>query len=151
MGSSSDSSDPEIIESQSDRPSEAYPPPSYPPQVAPPYNNPQPYPPVIIEPSNPEQLPLQINPGSTAIIIGGESSAETIFGPMPSSAYCKDCNLNVTTLTQVHVGCFVWLMFLVFYLVSPCVSCIPFCIIPFYDVSHHCPKCSRKLGTFALV
>ncbi|OMJ80172.1 hypothetical protein SteCoe_19625 [Stentor coeruleus] len=151
MGSSSDSSDPEIIESQSDHPPEVYPPPSYPPQVALPYNNPQAYP-LILEPPKSGHLPLShINQAPATIIAGDESPVETIFGQVPVLAYCKDCNVNVTTRTQAHIGCFVWLMFLVFYLASPCISCIPLCIVSFYDVSHHCPNCSRKLGTFALV
>lgn len=132
-------------------PPQAYPPPNYPPQIAPPYGAPQAYPPMYQSPNTAPLHPLQAAPAPATIIVAGVAPIQAIFGPMPVIAYCKHCNLNVTTRTEAYVGCMVWLMFLVFYLLLPCVSCIPFCITTWYDVAHYCPKCSRRLGTFVLI
>jgi hypothetical protein len=75
----------------------------------------------------------------------------TIFGNMPVLVMCKNCKVTVTTRVENSVGCMVWIMFIVFYIISPCVSCIPFCIKDWYDKTHLCPKCMRALGQFSLI
>lgn len=130
-----------------------YPPPQqggYPPPQQGGYPAPgQPYapPPQVYPPPN--AAPTSHQPAT--IIIAPGQPTHTIFGPIQTLAYCKHCNQNVNTRTEATIGCMVWVMFLVFYLVSPCISCIPFCVTSWYDIHHYCPHCSRKLGEFTLM
>lgn len=86
-----------------------------------------------------------------AIIVVENNLNPEVFGPLPIVANCPACKCAVTTRTQHTIGCLVWLMFLVFYIISPCISCIPFCVESWYDTIHYCPKCSRSLAYFSYV
>jgi hypothetical protein len=73
----------------------------------------------------------------------------TIFGPYSVIAYCSHCKDNVSTRVSLHVGCLVWLMFIIFCLICPILSCIPFCVTSWYDATHYCPKCKHKVGSYS--
>ena len=111
---------------------------AYPPQAYPALNNP---PQLGIVFQGPQFGQLNLN----------QPIAITFFGFGPTNAHCPNCNSDVTTRTYQYMGCMVWLMVLIFFIVSPCISCIPCCVKPWYDVAHFCPKCSHRIGTYALI
>jgi hypothetical protein len=120
------------------------PPPSYnPPQSYPPQ---QAYPP----PQQNYQPMYQAVPNAPPVIITNVH-VNPIFLSHPVHAACKHCQTTVTTRVEAHMGCMVWLMFLIFYMVSPCISCLPFCISSWYDTTHYCPRCSRALGVYSVM
>ncbi|OMJ84028.1 hypothetical protein SteCoe_14954 [Stentor coeruleus] len=128
-------------------PPQAYPPPpGYPPQQN--YPLQQGYPPSsnVVQPM--PYAPLNIVQQN---IIVATAPVHAIFGRSSVLTYCDSCNLNVTTRSEPYVGCMVWLMFFIFILLVPCISWVPFITKTWFNVAHYCPRCTRKLGTFAPV
>ena len=162
--------DPYAAPPQSYPPPNAYPPPGgYPPPSGYPPPNPYPgpnyaqpgppsgaYPPPMVYPPT-GQHPLSGPPanhghhnnhgGPTTVI--NVMPISTIFGPFSVIAYCSHCKDNVSTKIELHIGCMVWLMFFIFCLICPIISCVPFCVTTWYDASHYCPRCKHKLGKYS--
>jgi predicted RNA-binding Zn-ribbon protein involved in translation (DUF1610 family) len=130
--------------------------PSYPPPPPPQANVAQGYPP---QPYMPQGYTAQgynnqyvqpvvvLNQPGLGIVVNNPG----VFGVSSISYQCPNCKQRVNTITRQYMGCMVWLMFLLFYMVSPCVSCIPFFITSWYDTVHICPNCNRRLGSHSLI
>ena len=138
---------PPAAEYQRASPRQVYPPPSqqgYPPRQSYPsrqsYTSRQSYPPPQVYDSNPA-YPITIT----------NDYANTKFKRWPVNALCSSCKTIVTTRVDSEIGCMVWLMFFVFLIISPCYSCVPFCISDYYDTTHYCPSCSRRLGFYSII
>lgn len=130
--------------------------------IIPPYenpNNPYPnnnnsiYPPQSSRPLLIPQNNVHFNPNNIHIEISMPSHpiSITLFGMLSMNAHCPSCKTDVYTKTKAYMGCFVWVMVLILFFTSPCISCIPCFIVPWYDVAHFCPNCSHRIGTFARI
>ena len=125
----------------------AYPPPNYPPPGQNAYPPPMAYPGGGQHPMTGPPVYTQQHGGQTTVI--SVMPISTIFGPYSTIAYCSHCKDNVSTKVELSIGCMVWLMFFIFCLICPILSCIPFCITTWYDASHYCPRCKHKLGRYS--
>ncbi|KAL0992552.1 hypothetical protein UPYG_G00094860 [Umbra pygmaea] len=74
-------------------------------------------------------------------------SYETDLGRSAAMTSCTSCQQQVMTNVTYRVGCFAWLMCLLFICCGLIVGCclIPFFIKHFKDAYHSCPRCNRIL------
>lgn len=95
------------------------------------------YNPGIVKPANANNNTIKITPIS-------QSAPPLQF--IPRNAYCKNCKENVRALGYPTPGPFVWMMFFLLCIVSPCISFFVFFIPSWQKNAYKCAKCNRKVG-----
>ena len=76
--------------------------------------------------------------------------AQVGFGPYPQDMTCPYCSARITTTTKAVPGVLTYVACFACFFVGVCaLGCclIPFCVDGLQDIEHHCPNCSRHLGT----
>ncbi|KAI8875781.1 hypothetical protein K501DRAFT_338503 [Backusella circina FSU 941] len=65
-----------------------------------------------------------------------------------TEAYCTNCEKYLQTRVRYRNGSMVWLMVFILLMCTVFLFWVPFYVKYFKDVSHYCPGCGRKLGTY---